>query len=46
VIGNPEIDLHLKATHDPRRPFLFDPTIFFGSYSKMGASGFRAVYEN
>ena len=46
VIGDPEIDLHLKATHDPRRPFLFDPTIFFGSYSKMGASGFRAVYEN
>jgi glycine reductase len=46
VIGGPEIDLHLKATHDPRRPFLFDPTIFFGSYSKMGASGFQAVYES
>jgi hypothetical protein len=46
VIGGAEIDLHLKATHDPRLPFLFDPTIFFGSYSKMGASGFRAVYEN
>jgi sarcosine reductase len=46
VIGNPDIDLHLKATHDARLPFLFDPTIFFGSYSKMGASGFRAVYEN
>ena len=46
VIGNAEIDLHLKATHDSRLPFLFDPTIFFGSYSKMGASGFRAVYEN
>jgi glycine reductase len=45
VIGGAEIDLHLKATHDPRLPFLFDPTIFFGSYSKMGASGFRAVYE-
>ena len=46
VIGGPEIDLHLKATHDPRLPFLFDPTIFFGSYSKMGTSGFQAVYEN
>lgn len=45
VIGGSEIDLHLKATHDPRLPFLFDPTIFFGSYSKMGTSGFRAVYE-
>ena len=46
VIGGAELDLHLKATHDPRLPFLFDPTIFFGSYSKMGTSGFRAVYEN
>ena len=46
VIGGREIDLHLKATHDPRLPFLFDPTIFFASYSKMGSSGFRAVYEN
>ena len=46
VIGGVEIDLHLKATHDPRLPFLFDPTIFFGSYSKMGSSGFHAVYEN
>ncbi len=46
VIGGAEIDFHLKATHDPRLPFLFDPTIFFGSYSKMGTSGFRAVYEN
>jgi glycine reductase len=45
VIGGAELDLHLKATHDPQLPFLFDPTIFFGSYSKMGASGFRAVYE-
>ncbi|HXV82777.1 MAG TPA: glycine/sarcosine/betaine reductase component B subunit [Candidatus Binatia bacterium] len=45
VIGGAEIDLHLKATHDPRLPLLFDPTIFFGSYSKMGTSGFRAVYE-
>lgn len=45
VIGGNEIDLHLKATHDPRLPFLFDPTIFFGSYTKMGASGFRAEYE-
>lgn len=46
VIGGPVIDLHLKATHDARQPFLFDPTIFFGSYSKMGMSGFRAAYEN
>jgi glycine reductase len=46
VIGGSEIDLHLKATHDPKLPFLFDPTIFFGSYSKMGSSGFRAEYEN
>lgn len=46
VIGGADIDLHLKATHDPRLPFLFDPTIFFGSYSKMGESGFRAAYEN
>jgi glycine reductase complex component B subunit alpha and beta len=46
VIGGTEIDLHLKATHDARLPFLFDPTIFFGSYSKMGSSGFRAQYEN
>jgi glycine reductase complex component B subunit alpha and beta len=46
VIGGPDIDLHFKATHDARLPFLFDPTIFFGSYGKMGASGFRAVYEN
>lgn len=45
VIGGPEIDLHLKARHDAREPFLFDPTIFFGSYSKMGVSGFRAAYE-
>jgi glycine reductase complex component B subunit alpha and beta len=46
VIGGAEIDLHLKASHDPRLPFLFDPTIFFGSYGKMGSSGFRAEYEN
>jgi glycine reductase len=45
VIGGDEIDLHFKAKHDPRRPFLFDPTIFFGSYSKMGSSGFRAAVE-
>jgi len=45
VIGGTEIDLHFKAKHDPRLPFLFDPTIFFGSYSKMGSSGFRAVFE-
>jgi glycine reductase complex component B subunit alpha and beta len=46
VIGGDRIDLHLKASHDPRQPFLFDPTIFFGSYSKMGSSGFHAAYEN
>jgi hypothetical protein len=46
VIGGSELDLHLKAKHDPHLPFLFDPTIFFGSYGKMGGSGFRAVYEN
>jgi glycine reductase len=45
VIGGKEIDLHFKAKQDPCQPFLFDPTIFFGSYSKMGSSGFRAVYE-
>ena len=45
VIGGTEIDLHFKAQHDPRLPFLFDPTIFFGSYSKMGSSGFTAVFE-
>jgi len=28
VIGNAEIDLHLKATHDSRLPFLFDPRYF------------------
>jgi len=46
VIGGTTLDLHLKASHDPRLPFLFDPTIFFASYSKMGSSGFRADYEN
>jgi len=46
VIGGKELDLHLKAKHDPHLPFLFDPTIYFGSYSKMGSSGFRAEYEN
>jgi glycine reductase len=45
VVGGAEIDLHFKAKHDPRLPLLFDPTIFFGSYSKMGSSGFRALYE-
>ena len=46
VIGGAELDLHLKAKHDPHLPFLFDPTIFYGSYGKMGGSGFRAAYEN
>jgi glycine reductase len=45
VIGGTEIDLHFKAKQDPAQPFLFDPTIFFASYSKMGSSGFRAAYE-
>jgi glycine reductase len=45
VIGGKEIDLHFKAKHDPQLPFLFDPTIFYGAYSKMGSSGFRAVFE-
>jgi glycine reductase len=45
VIGGDKIDLHFKATHDPRLPFLFDPTIFFGAYSKMGSNGFQAVFE-
>lgn len=46
VIGSADLDLHFKSAHDPRLPFLFDPTIFFGSYSKMGSGGFRAIYEN
>jgi glycine reductase len=46
VIGGDEIDLHFKAKHDPQLPFLFDPTIFYGAYSKMGSSGFRAVFES
>ena len=46
VIGGTELDLHLKAKHNPHLPFLFDPTIFYGSYGKMGSSGFRAAYEN
>jgi glycine reductase len=46
VIGGTEIDLHFKAKHDSRQPFLFDPTIFFGSYNKMGSSGLRAIVEN
>jgi len=46
VIGGNKLDLHLKAEQDPHLPFLFDPTIFFASYGKMGRSGFRAVYEN
>jgi glycine reductase len=46
VIGGHEIDLHFKAKHNPQLPFLFDPTIFYGAYSKMGSSGFRAVFES
>jgi hypothetical protein len=46
VIGGTEIDLHLKAKHDPHKPLFFDPTIFFGAHCQMGASGFRAAYES
>ena len=46
IIGGNEIDLHFKAKHDPCKPFIFDPTIFFGAYCKMGTSSFRAAYEN
>jgi len=46
VIGGAEIDLHLKAKHDPHKPLFFDPTIFFGAHCQMGASGFRAAYES
>ena len=46
VIGGEEIDLHLKAKHDPHKPLFFDPTIFFGAHCQMGASGFRAAYES
>jgi len=46
VIGGNEIDLHLKLKHDPNEPLFFDPTIFFGAHCQMGASGFRAAFEN
>ena len=46
VIGGSEIDLHLKLKQDPRKAFVFDPTIFFGAHCQMGASGFRAAYES
>ena len=46
VIGSGEIDLHLKAKHDPHKPLFFDPTIFFGAHCQMGASGLRAAYES
>jgi hypothetical protein len=46
VIGGAEIDLHLKAKHDPHKPLFFDPTIFFGAHCQMGASGFRGAYES
>jgi glycine reductase len=46
VIGGNEIDLHLKLKHDPHKPLFFDPTIFFGAHCRMGASGFRAVFES
>ena len=46
VIGGNTIDLHLKATQDPRTPFMFDPTIYFASHCQMGMSRLRAAYEN
>jgi glycine reductase len=46
VIGGNTIDLHLKATQDPRMPFLFDPTIYFASHCQMGMSCLRAAYES
>lgn len=46
VVGGNELDLHFKWKHDPRQALLFEPTIFFGAFSKMGTSGFRAVYES
>ena len=46
VIGGRDIDLHLRLKHDPHKPLFFDPTIFFGAHCQMGASGFRAAFEN
>jgi glycine reductase len=46
VIGGNTIDLHLKATQDPRAPFMFDPTIYFASHCQMGMSRLRAAYES
>jgi glycine reductase len=45
VVGGNALDLHLKATQDPRTPFFFDPTIYFASHCKMGMSRLRAAYE-
>ncbi|MBI4525608.1 MAG: hypothetical protein HY695_17560 [Deltaproteobacteria bacterium] len=45
IVGGETIDLHLKAMQDPRKLFIFEPTIFFGSQCKMGASALRAAYE-
>ncbi len=45
VIGGNSLDLHLKATQDPRQLFLFDPTIYFASHCQMGMSRMRAAYE-
>ena len=44
--GGNTLDLHLKATQDPRLPFLFDPTIYFASHCQMGMSRLRAAYES
>lgn len=46
IVGGNEINLHSKSKHDPRKPLVAEPTIFFAVFSKMGASGFRAVYES
>ncbi len=46
VIGGNTIDLHLKATQDPHKSFIFDPTIFFASHCQMGMSRLRAAYES
>ncbi len=46
IVGGDEIDLHLQVKHDPRQPLVFEPTVFFGPYCKMGTTGFRAVYES
>ncbi len=46
VVGGDSIDVHFKFEQDPHKPFVCDPTMFFGAHCKMGASGFRAAYES